>query len=127
MRYATPQYVRADLTPLVGVMLVLMTVFMAATPPATVTQNLDQPPMDFPVNSTPPALFVSIMGRDDIYIRDHKTSLASLDQDMAAQSQGRHYVLLRGDKNIAYGDFMSVLNRLKQEGYAVGLINEDME
>ena len=36
--------------------------------------------------------------------------------------------LIRGDKDIEYGDFVAVLNTLQQNGFTkVGLINEDMD
>ena len=36
--------------------------------------------------------------------------------------------MVRGDKDIEYQDFLSVLNSLKQSGYTkVALINEDIE
>ena len=36
-------------------------------------------------------------------------------------------VLVRGDKDIAYADFVQVINQLQQNGYLkIGLINEDI-
>ncbi len=126
MRFVLPPAARVDMTPLVGVLLVLMTVFMAATSPPTGTQQLDEPP-DMVGSLASPPLFISVMGRDTIYIGGHKMSLAALDDTLAALPPGSHKVLLRGDKDIDYGTFMTVLSRLKHDGYAVGLINEDIE
>jgi biopolymer transport protein ExbD len=37
-------------------------------------------------------------------------------------------VLVRGDKDITYADFVKVINELQQNGYLkIGLINEDIE
>lgn len=76
------------------------------------------------------------MGPDDIYIGPQKTSMDRLIGDVAAALRvtdpntplSEQRVLIRGDKDIEYGDFVKVINELQQNGYVkIALINEDIE
>ena len=132
-RYTTQHDVRIDMTPLVGVMLVLLIIFMVSIPAATVSIKLDLPPANAP--STPlvkKPVFISIMGPDQIYIGDVKTDHTRLIADLQAALQSpnpfNERILVRGDKDIKYDDFVAVINQLQQNGFLkIGLINEDIE
>ncbi len=136
-RYTIAQNSDINVTPFVDVMLVLLIIFMVSIPAATVSIKLDLPPADGTVTKPPkPPVFISVMGPDDIYIGAQKTSMANLIGDVAAALRAsdpntplsEQRVLVRGDKDIAYADFVQVINQLQQNGYLkIGLINEDIE
>jgi biopolymer transport protein ExbD len=136
-RYTIAQNADINVTPFVDVMLVLLIIFMVSIPAATVSIKLDLPPADGTVTKPPkPPVFISVMGPDDIYIGAQKTNMAHLIDDVAAALRlsdpdtplSEQRVLVRGDKDIAYADFVQVINQLQQNGYLkIGLINEDIE
>ncbi len=136
-RYTIAQNSDINVTPFVDVMLVLLIIFMVSIPAATVSIKLDLPPADGTIAKPPkPPVFISVMGPNDIYIGAQKTSMANLIGDVAAALRlsdpdtplSEQRVLVRGDKDIAYADFVQVINRLQQNGYLkIGLINEDIE
>ncbi len=133
-KYTVQQNSDINVTPFVDVMLVLLIIFMVSIPPATVSIKLDLPPAKSPpsqVKQKDP-VFVSVMGPDDIYIGSKKTTLEQLPGDVIVALNDPHpydqRVLIRGDKDIQYDDFVKVLNTLQQHGFLkVGLINEDIE
>ena len=133
-KYTVQQNSDINVTPFVDVMLVLLIIFMVSIPPATVSIKLDLPPAKSPpsqVKQKDP-VFVSVMGPDDIYIGSKKTTLEQLPGDVIVALNDPHpydqRVLIRGDKDIQYDDFVKVLNTLQQHGFLkVGLINEDLE
>jgi len=129
-RYTVQQNADINVTPFVDIMLVLLIIFMVAIPPATVSIKLDMPPPSHADGKTPPA-FISVMGPDDLYVGGQKTSRARLIGDLIAALDSHNpygeRILVRGDKDIDYADFLGVLNELQQNGFTrVGLINEDV-
>ena len=130
-RYTVTQNAEINVTPFVDIMLVLLIIFMVSIPTAMTAIKIDMPPADGRQAGKDP-IFISVMGPGEIYIAGNRTSLTQMDADLRAalRSQDPHAerVLVRGDKDIAYEDFLSVLNSLKQSGYTkVALVNEDME
>jgi biopolymer transport protein ExbD len=133
-KYKVEQNSDINVTPFVDVMLVLLIIFMVSIPVATVSIKLDlPPPQPAPENQIKKdPVFISIMGPDDIYIATKKTSLETLDADLRAALQSpdplNERVMVRGEADIEYKDFVKVLNELQQHGYLkIGLINEDIE
>ncbi len=133
-KYTVDQNADINVTPFVDVMLVLLIIFMVSIPAATVSIKLDLPPAKAPPSNEKKKdpVFISIMSSEDIYINSTKTSLATLDADVRAALQSpdplNERILVRGDKDIQYNDFVKVLNELQQHGFLkVGLINEDIE
>ena len=137
-RYTIAQNSDINVTPFVDVMLVLLIIFMVSIPAATVSIKLDLPPAKAPPSAEkrPDPVFISIMGPDDIYIGPQKTTMPNLIGDVAAALRvsdpntplSDQRVLVRGDKDITYADFVKVINELQQNGYLkIGLINEDIE
>ncbi len=129
-RYTVEQNADINVTPFVDIMLVLLIIFMVTIPVATTSIKLDMPPADGGVPSKAP-VFVSVMGPGDVYIAGQKTSLARLDADLRTALHSDHpmaeRVLVRGDKDLAYGDFVTVLDTLKSDGYRnIALVNEDI-
>ncbi|MGA9658692.1 MAG: biopolymer transporter ExbD [Asticcacaulis sp.] len=137
-KYTVAQNSDINVTPFVDVMLVLLIIFMVSIPAATVSIKLDLPPAQSPPTNEkkPDPVFISIMGPEDIYIGSKKTSMDGLIGDVAAALRvtdpgtplSEQRVLVRGDKDIKYADFVKVINELQQNGYLkIGLINEDLE
>lgn len=137
-KYTIAQNADINVTPFVDVMLVLLIIFMCSIPPATISIKLDMPPANTPPSSEKKhdPVFISIMGPEDIYIGPQKTSMDTLIPDVAAALNrsdpgtppSEQRVLLRGDKDIHYEDFVKVLNKLQQNGYVkVALITEDID
>ena len=132
-KYTVTQNSDINVTPFVDVMLVLLIIFMVSIPTATVSIKLDLPPANAPsVAPLKKPVFISVMGPDDIYIGSTRTTLATMPQDLAAALDSpnplQERVLIRGDKDIQYNDFVKVLNTLQQNGYLkIGLINEDLD
>jgi biopolymer transport protein ExbD len=133
-KYTVQQNSDINVTPFVDVMLVLLIIFMVSIPAATVSIKLDLPPANASAakEKHKDPVFISIMGKDDIYIGPNKASLATLPGDVAAALNSpdpfNERILVRGDKDIKYDDFVKVINELQQNGYLkIGLINEDIE
>ena len=126
-----------NVTPFVDVMLVLLIIFMVAIPAATVSIKLDLPPAIPPPPGTKvkEPILINIQQGGGVFIGEHPTSLATLPADLSRTlaaddptlppTQQRVYI--RADKQVRYGDFMSVMNTLQGNGfYQVALINEEI-
>ena len=126
-----------NVTPFVDVMLVLLIIFMVAIPAATVSIKLDLPPAIPPPPGTKvkEPVLINIQQGGGIFIGETPTSLAGLTADLSRKltaddptlppTQQRVYI--RADKQVRYGDFMSVMNDLQGNGfYQVALINEEI-
>lgn len=122
--------IRPNITPLIGVLFVLMAVFMAAAPPATTSVTVEQSGTEV-CSCAPqqPAILISIINSDLLYL-DHKpVPRSDLDTriDAAATSLQSRHILIRSDANIPYGAFFGVVDQLKKLGYHVAILTEDME
>ena len=136
-RFDLGQNADLNVTPFVDVMLVLLIIFMVSIPAATVSIKLDLPPAIPPPPGTivkEPTL-INIQAGQRIFIGEAPTSLERLTGDLAAQLQRddptipptEQRVYIRGDRDVRYGDFMSVMNTLQGNGfYQVALINEEL-
>ena len=126
-----------NVTPFVDVMLVLLIIFMVAIPAATVSIKLDLPPAIPPPPGTKvkEPILINIQPGGGVFIGERGTTLASLPADLSRTltaddptlppTQQRVYI--RADKQVRYGDFMSVMNTLQADGFfQVALINEEL-
>ena len=126
-----------NVTPFVDVMLVLLIIFMVAIPAATVSIKLDLPPAIPPPPGTKvkEPVLINIQAGGGIFIGEQPTTLEGLTADLSRKltaddptlppTQQRVYI--RADKQVRYGDFMSVMNDLQGNGfYQVALINEEI-
>ena len=109
-----------NVTPFIDVMLVLLIIFMVAAPLATVSV-----PVDLPAAAATP----QPAPKDPVYLtiqRDltltlgetrqiSQENLAAALQDVVPDTGQR--ILLRADREVAYGDLMQVMNLLSQAGY----------
>jgi len=129
--WTIPQNAEINVTPFVDVMLVLLIIFMVALPVATVSVKVDLPKAEAsPVRTTPPVV-VTLTLAGQVYVGDRATTLAALPAAAAAALGGANptgqRIYLRADKGVTYGALMTVMNRLRSEGYdKVALVNEEL-
>ncbi|MDH6269605.1 biopolymer transport protein ExbD [Rhizobium sp. SG_E_25_P2] len=109
-----------NVTPFIDVMLVLLIIFMVAAPLATVDVAVDLPAStatpsqkpDEPLYLTLKADLSLALGNDPVA----REALASLlDRETQANKDTR--IFLRADKGVDYGEFMNVMNLLRDAGY----------
>src|ERR1700748_243915 len=112
-----------NVTPFVDVMLVLLIIFMVAAPLAAVTVKVELPPAVAKPGTNPPKpIYISIQSNGRIFAQDFPTDLATLGDDLRKQL-GTHRattherIFIRGDKDVTYGDFMSVMNMLQDKQF----------
>ena len=109
-----------NVTPFIDVMLVLLIIFMVAAPLSTVDVNVD-----LPASSAKPAerpdepLYLTVktdlslnIGNDPVA---REQLAATLDRVTERNKDTR--VFLRADKTVDYGQFMEVMNLLRDAGY----------
>ena len=109
-----------NVTPFIDVMLVLLIIFMVAAPLATVDVNVD-----LPASSAQPAqrpdepLYLTVkedlglnLGNDPL---QREQLAAALERVTQGDKDTR--IFLRADKAIEYGQFMEVMNLLRDAGY----------
>jgi len=109
-----------NVTPFIDVILVLLIIFMIAAPLATVDISVDlpastaqrQPRPDKPIFLTvKPDLSLSL--GDDAVPRDQLGAALS----RATKGNKDERIFLRADQVVSYGDLMTVMNLLRDEGF----------
>jgi biopolymer transport protein ExbD len=115
-----PENHEINVTPFIDVMLVLLIIFMVAAPLSTVDVNVD-----LPASSAKPAerpdepLYVTV--KDDLSLNigndpvAREQFAANLDRHTEGNKDTR--IFLRADKAVDYGQFMEVMNLLRDSGY----------
>jgi biopolymer transport protein ExbD len=109
-----------NVTPFIDVMLVLLIIFMVAAPLSTVDL-----PIDLPTSSATPQkkpdkpTYLSI--KSDLTLAIGETPVKRVDLisslDAAPGMDKEHYVFLRADRAVPYGELMGVMELLRQGGY----------
>jgi biopolymer transport protein ExbD len=109
-----------NVTPFIDVMLVLLIIFMVAAPLATVDL-----PIDLPTSSAAPQkkpdkpTYVSIKPDLTVAIGETPVKRAELVStlDSAPDGSKDHFIFLRADRAVPYGELMGVLEILRAGGY----------
>lgn len=109
-----------NVTPFIDVMLVLLIIFMVAAPLSTVDVNVDLPAStakpaerpDEPVYVTLKEDMSLALGNEDVA---REALGSSLDRLTEGNKDAR--IFLRADKTVDYGQFMDVMNLLRDAGY----------
>ncbi len=130
-RYDVAQNATINVTPFVDVMLVLLIIFMVAAPLASVTIKVNLPPAAAkPAKDPPTRVFISIKKDGSVFVGDDKSTLDdmpdALKAAVGARDPSKERIFIRGDQDLAYEDFMAVMNKLQDSGfYSVALVGED--
>ena len=115
-----PENHEINVTPFIDVMLVLLIIFMVAAPLSTVDVNVD-----LPASSAKPAQ----RPEEPLYLTVQEDLTLNLGNDQVAREQltdrlntitGGNKdtrIFLRADKTVGYGQFMEVMNLLRDAGY----------
>lgn len=121
-----PENHEINVTPFIDVMLVLLIIFMVAAPLATVDVNVDLPASTAKPSPRPDEPIYLTIKQDlslnlgnDVLPREELS--ARLDQKTEGNKDAR--IFLRADKSVDYGEFMQVMNLLRDAGYLkIGLV-----
>ncbi len=117
-----------NVTPMVDVMLVLLIVFMVAAPLLTVGIEVDTPESAAnPITDSGEPLTVSITADGTIYVQDTPVEYENLTAHLTAVANAGYdqQILIRGDKNRAYGDVARVMGRINAAGFRrIGLVTD---
>jgi len=120
-----------NVTPLVDVMLVLLIIFMVATPmmiqgvdvnlPKTTAKN---------IKSQDEPLILTVDKKGEVFIENHAIPLDSLEVKIQKIFQNRREkeILLRADKDVSYGFVIDVIARVKKAGIdKLGMVTEPLD
>ena len=109
-----------NVTPFIDVILVLLIIFMVAAPLSTVDVNVDLPASTAqPAERPDKPLFVTIKADHTLTLGEQTVTRETLGAALDAATSGdkTQRVFVRGDKSIAYGDVMEMMNMLRTAGY----------
>jgi len=109
-----------NVTPFIDVMLVLLIIFMVAAPLATVDVAVDLPSSTAAPQQRPPKpVYLTVKADGSLAVGDDPVPRAVLASALAAATGGdkEQRIFLRGDRAVAYGDVMAVMNVLRDAGY----------
>ena len=109
-----------NVTPFIDVMLVLLIIFMVAAPLATVDVNVDLPASTAqPVQRPAEPLYLTLQQDLTIHLCNEPVAREALGTaiDQATNGDKERRIFLRADKTVDYGQFMTVMNLLRDAGY----------
>ncbi|MBP1843089.1 biopolymer transport protein ExbD [Rhizobium petrolearium] len=109
-----------NVTPFIDVMLVLLIIFMVAAPLATVDVNVDLPASTAkPADRPDEPLYLTVKEDLSLNIGNDPVARDQLAAALGAVTEGNKdtRIFLRADKAVDYGQFMEVMNLLRDAGY----------
>ncbi|CDZ39985.1 TonB system transport protein ExbD [Neorhizobium galegae bv. officinalis] len=109
-----------NVTPFIDVMLVLLIIFMVAAPLATVDVNVDLPASTAkPTERPDEPLYLTVKEDLSLNIGNDAVGREQLAATLDRVTEGKKdtRVFLRADKAVDYGQFMEVMNLLRDSGY----------
>jgi TonB system transport protein ExbD (group 1) len=119
-----------NVTPFIDVMLVLLIIFMVAAPLATVDVPVDLPASTaLPQQRPPKPVYLTLKADGSLALGDNPVSRDALADALASATNGdkEERVFLRGDRAVAYGEVMGLMNDLRRAGYLkVALVGMEM-
>ena len=117
-----------NVTPLVDVMLVLLIIFMVTAPMMMQGVEVDLPQTTTKsIKTKEEPLFLSITKDHQLFLEEDRIELEGLERKIQTISQYRRDkgILLRADREVAYGFVIRVIASLKRAGIdKVGMITE---
>lgn len=115
-----------NVTPFIDVMLVLLIIFMVAAPLATVDINVDLPASTArPVPRPEEPLYLTLQQDLTINVGNDPVARENLGATLDSITKGdkERRIFLRADKTVDYGQFMTLMNLLRDAGYLkIGLV-----
>ena len=127
MSYLPPRSLSdINVTNLVDVILVLLVIFMIASPLIQMGVQVDLPKATTNQIETRGNLTVTIRKDATVYVEDKLVPLVALGPELdQAIKQGKNGVLIRADKDVSYGAVIKVLDIARKAGVGnVGLVTE---
>ena len=109
-----------NVVPFIDVMLVLLVIFMVAAPLATVDVPVDLPSSSAPPQQRPPKpVYLTLKADGSLALGDNPVSRDALADVLATATNGdkEERIFLRGDRAVAYGEVMGLMNDLRRAGY----------
>lgn len=118
-----------NVTPLVDVMLVLLIIFMVASPVLQQGVELELPKETMsPVQGDGEQLVVSVTSDGRVFLgKDNELSLTEIGPKLQTilQTRDDKRVFIKADKSVMYGRVMAVMARLRKVGiYKIGLLTD---
>jgi TonB system transport protein ExbD (group 1) len=130
-RHSYPPNAEINVTPFVDVVLVLLVIFMIVAPLATVTVPVDLPRSAATATPPPTApVTVTVQANGTVYVGNIKTDEKDLVAALlvATKKNLDTRILLRGDKDLQYGQLMDVMNELSDGGFSkIGLVSQQAD
>ena len=107
-----------NITPFTDVILVLLIIFMIATPFIYQSSTRVQLPQASASEETSRDVVVTINAQGEIFVDEGKIDLASLKYKLMAKMRGKPNlsVIINGDKNVKYDSVIKVVDILNQSG-----------
>ncbi|OCW58367.1 TonB system transport protein ExbD [Hoeflea olei] len=109
-----------NIVPFIDIMLVLLIIFMVAAPLATVDVNVDLPAAAAkPAERPDKPLYVTLKPDLTLHLDEDPVAREALGAaiDVLTEGDKEARIFLRADRGVDYGDFMEVMNLLRQSGY----------
>lgn len=117
-----------NITPMVDVMLVLLIIFMVTASMGQQGINVNLPKADAPpLTITEDVITVSIDKNLTVYVNDQVVDKAALTESLRTifATRANKSVFLKSDREVAYGDFITVVARIKAAGVQqLGMLTE---
>jgi biopolymer transport protein TolR len=108
-----------NITPLVDVMLVLLIVFMVTAPMLAVGMRVDLPKATSAVPLEPKEpIVVTVTKQGNLFVGRDQVSRDLVAQSVRAKlgNERSRPIYLRGDRDVAYGEIVAVMDRLALDG-----------
>jgi len=109
-----------NVTPFIDVMLVLLIIFMVAAPLSTVDVNVDLPASTAkPAERPDEPVYVTLKEDMSLSLGNDTVAREALGTSLDRMTDGNKdaRIFLRADKTVDYGQFMEIMNLLRDAGY----------
>jgi len=107
--------------------LVLLIIFMVTSPMIVAGINVDLPETkSSPISEQSEPIVISIDKKGNVYLFETKIDRSELAHKLQAVTKEKKdtRIFIRGDKNVSYGDIVSVVSEINNAGYTkVALIS----